>query len=353
MLTMTRVVSAPSWQSWGGPCVCVCRCVTVCNLEASILSLDRDCNLSSILRMTSRHRDGHFQKFGWAQGAGPSLVCWRPWRDHDHTSFTIYDFGRVWYVCLKIWSQFIEADQTVTEQQLHDLWEKSAEFAAGLGFPAASEAIDVIQEVHHQEPAKTIDESFSSECTGALWVSSLQAQPMPSSSELAVLLTFNRHPASMDAALKRSDLGRRLAASQHEIQPPWANGAKIMVMGLDEAVWHRAIREADLPQSLLQLKAYHVVAPANKVDDILGIVAEIPGSSRPRLKAGSEPVSVPNPEVDASKFQVSEPVPPRCRSSMTLHQLRLCIRLAVTTSTTTLHGSRECVRRPSTCRFPT
>ncbi|CAK9098114.1 unnamed protein product [Durusdinium trenchii] len=163
---------------------------------------------------------------------------------------------------------------------------KSAEFAAGLGFPAASEAIDNIQEVHHQEPAKTIDESFSSECTDALWVSSLQAQPMPSSSELAVLLTFNRHPASMDAALKRSDLGRRLAASQHEIQPPWANGAKIMVMGLDEAVWHRAIREADLPQSLLQLKAYHVVAPANKVDDILGIVAEIPGSSRPRLKAG-------------------------------------------------------------------
>jgi len=128
-----------------------------------------------------------------------------------------------------------------------------------------------------------------------------QSNPLPSSAvcnEIAVVLTFNRHPRCLDTKLLRSGHGRRIAGAGAEVKPAWAKGAKILVAGLTCEVWQEAALD-------INLSAYHVVARPEDVDEVLEALRELPYSQRPWLKHGSSTMRVPNPEEHALFHKVS------------------------------------------------
>ena len=69
-----------------------------------------------------------------------------------------------------------------------------------------------------------------------------------------------------------------------------------MVEGLDRDSWTESVQEAGLSDDLMKLRPYHVVVPAHRVEEVLRVVAEISGSSRPRLKEGYGVVTMPDRE---------------------------------------------------------
>ena len=100
-----------------------------------------------------------------------------------------------------------------------------------------------------------------------------------------VVVCFNRYPQEMDNALLDSELGRRAAEQGLEVQPTWANGAKIFV---------ERITASDLEESRVELCPRHVVVweeDEHLVDDALD---QIPYKRRPRLKPPVHKVAVPS-----------------------------------------------------------
>jgi len=88
--------------------------------------------------------------------------------------------------------------------------------------------------------------------------------------------------------LRRSSIGQRVAA-QTEVQPAWASGAKILVVGLDEDAWLAAGTGA-------HLSSYHVVVSPDDLDEVTRVLREIPCSQRPRAKVGVPTVALPKPD---------------------------------------------------------
>jgi len=153
--------------------------------------------------------------------------------------------------------------------------------------------IDGVQHPEHDSPPAKICASEAAELTRAQWESTIENWNLHTECSsfaappgtLACLLTFNRHPRCFDTTLLRSKLGEQVIATGAEVQPKWANGAKILVPGLVEEVWQASNME-------IELSTYHVVARPGDVDSIMASLKDIPYKDRPRLKHG-----VPVPRV--------------------------------------------------------
>ena len=63
--------------------------------------------------------------------------------------------------------------------------------------------------------------------------------------------------------------------------------------GLDRDSWTKSVQEAGWSDDLMNLRPYHVVVPADRVEEVLRVVAEISGSSR---KEGHGIVTMPDRE---------------------------------------------------------
>jgi len=101
----------------------------------------------------------------------------------------------------------------------------------------------------------------------------------PTVSNAALVLTFARHPQDFDTVLRRAPLGQRLVAIGQDLQPDWANGAKIIVPALDQETWWES-------GAGVQLSSYHVVVLEEDVEQILEALQSLPCRCRPRLKPG-------------------------------------------------------------------
>lgn len=92
------------------------------------------------------------------------------------------------------------------------------------------------------------------------------------------VLAFGRHPSEFTTALLDSNLGRGLAMRGVDIQPGWANGAKILMAG-------------PTPTDLLaagfdpaNLRVWTVVALKEDEPQILAALGNLQNRSRPRVR---------------------------------------------------------------------
>jgi len=102
-----------------------------------------------------------------------------------------------------------------------------------------------------------------------------------------VVLTFGRNSKGFDEALRNSELAHELCARGVNVQPPWANGAKILAAGITvESL-------ADFPGELglRNVVVYEADEPA-----IYAALQELPYGQRPRLKPMQGQWSVPSPD---------------------------------------------------------
>mmetsp|Transcript_104651 Transcript_104651/g.265638 ORF Transcript_104651/g.265638 Transcript_104651/m.265638 type:complete len:518 (-) Transcript_104651:65-1618(-) len=96
----------------------------------------------------------------------------------------------------------------------------------------------------------------------------------PNAGELDVsILRFNRHPAALHDAILKSEFAQKARAQGIEIQPSWANGAKVFVLLL----------AASMPADV-GLRADHVVVATVDMPHIEEILMSLPYRQRPRVK---------------------------------------------------------------------
>jgi hypothetical protein len=208
---------------------------------------------------------------------GPTVVAWL-----DQADFTLADMRQVWRFYNKVMAFHDindDAPHELSDQDLQYMWQASA-------MEPVTESV-----CHDESPAK-IEPDEARAVVEVQQASTISHDRIPSDvAELACVVTFHRTPEALDRALGQSDLGRRLREMGQTLKPAWAHGAKILVEGLTEETWTRACQDAGLT---LNLRPGDVVLPANALTNILGEIQKIPRSSRPRLKAGKEVISIPD-----------------------------------------------------------
>lgn len=140
------------------------------------------------------------------------------------------------------------------------------------------------------EPAAAIDAEEAARISDELWASSVEhvlatsvAPPSSSSPRSPFrLMTFSRHPQALDDVLLRCPLALDLQAQGVDVQPPWANGAKVMAVGVG-------------PELLdTELCPRHVVVLQSDEYLILEALQSLPCNVRPRLKPGAGSAVVPS-----------------------------------------------------------
>lgn len=109
------------------------------------------------------------------------------------------------------------------------------------------------------------------------------------------VLSFNRHPQCFDEVLLTSSFAKRKMDEGIEIQPLWANGAKIFVPHLTAS---------DLEECRMDPCVRHVVVKEEDEIEIHAILEAIPYKRRPRLKSGMPRMVIPA-NSDLSMFQGS------------------------------------------------
>jgi len=141
-----------------------------------------------------------------------------------------------------------------------------------------------ITEIAHNSPPASIAPREAEQCQRALWEASIEANsrqmaPGDISDESSdfYILPFGRHPKQFDDAIKASQLAADVIASGGEVQPSWANGAKILAPGITEEVW----RDAGLG---IELKPYHVLVGVERMDDFNNVLMSLRYRDRPRPK---------------------------------------------------------------------
>lgn len=87
------------------------------------------------------------------------------------------------------------------------------------------------------------------------------------------IIGFHRHPQSLRDALLGSELAKEALASGIEIEPEWANGAKIFA----------PISQSLLPEDVT-LKAYHAVILTEDLPRLEAILQQFSCKERPRIK---------------------------------------------------------------------
>lgn len=142
----------------------------------------------------------------------------------------------------------------------------------------------VIQEVDDVDPPAMIEPEEAQAIVRSQWESQVEHAVRVGSVRteiddiMCMVLTFSRHPRALDTALRRSTLGQRAASCGEDVQPPWANGAKILVPGLTAELWSTGSPH-------INLGPYHVVMLPRDEADVMAALDAI-GRRRPRLKAG-------------------------------------------------------------------
>merc|ERR1712032_474815 len=86
-----------------------------------------------------------------------------------------------------------------------------------------------------------------------------------------VVLEFGRDPPAFNEALLNSGLAQQMASLGVDVQPSWANGAKVFVHNLR-------------PEMVQPLRSRHVVVYPEDQEDIIDALSVIPSRTRPRLK---------------------------------------------------------------------
>jgi len=110
-------------------------------------------------------------------------------------------------------------------------------------------------------------------------------QDAASPSNSATILCFSRHPRVLESVLQESLLGQQAMQVNGGLKPAWANGAKILVPGLNEVTWEAANVE-------INLAPFHVVTPTHAIDELSQLLLTIRYKDRPRLKHGTAPVTL-------------------------------------------------------------
>jgi len=130
-----------------------------------------------------------------------------------------------------------------------------------------------------EKPA-TIPPQEASQVAEELWASGVQhyisscGVLAPPSRPRLRLLTFNRLSTIADTAILSSPLSLRLEDAQVEVQPDWANGAKVLACNVDASMFDT------------RLDGRHVVFHPHDEDELRAVLASVPYNHRPRQKPG-------------------------------------------------------------------
>lgn len=170
-----------------------------------------------------------------------------------------------------------------------------------------AEVEEVIEVLSHadDEPAVAIDPEEASQVGAALWAGSVERLSNREESDTGiahcqtsriVLLTFGRHPKELEEAVEASGPAQVALSAGTNIKPAWANGAKILVKGLNPS----QLEPPTVPDD--GLKPYHVVVWDTDEESLLDGLKDLPYNIR-KLNPGSRGRSfVPN---EASLFSES------------------------------------------------
>mmetsp|Transcript_59752 Transcript_59752/g.109825 ORF Transcript_59752/g.109825 Transcript_59752/m.109825 type:complete len:606 (-) Transcript_59752:131-1948(-) len=183
----------------------------------------------------------------------------------------------------------------------------------------SADVIDVIEAASMEEDAETVDPIEASRIEEERWATGVEAlirrdRESGAGGDLHVfadydldmhiaketrfvVLTFNKIPKAFDGILRATSLAISLAKRGVDVQPSWANGAKILAdidhgiaaeARVDFAPWHVLVEEK------YEAGIYHALRQALKWQD------------RPTVKPKGGRLSVPSPN-DSSLFIVSSP----------------------------------------------
>lgn len=162
----------------------------------------------------------------------------------------------------------------------------SSSKSSGLDSPRDS-TYDVVVDVEDPEAPAFIPPGEAADIARAQWESAIErasSQPSSSSDFAVMVLAFSRHPRALDTILRRSLMGQYMEELNQDIQPAWANGAKILVPGLTQEAWAEA-------KPRIVLGPYHAVTIPGNED----AVKELLRHHRIRAKQGVSPESVKVP----------------------------------------------------------
>jgi hypothetical protein len=150
---------------------------------------------------------------------------------------------------------------------------------------------NVIEDVDHPEPAVAIDPEESARTAHELWASGIErigstgswlSRRFVRSRRRIWLLTFSRHNDELDKVILSSSPATDLIRNGKIVQPPWANGAKVLVGDVDPDVVD------------VDLCPRHVLVHEEDRDFLLVLLASLPYKVRPRLKPGCGLARVPS-----------------------------------------------------------
>jgi len=159
-----------------------------------------------------------------------------------------------------------------------------------------------IADIHHEEPAASIPPGEAAHIAQELWagsaeralqlsIASLNADAQGVQHGLAdeskidlVLLTFHKHPSEFEDALANSSLAQTLLERGVDIQPSWANGAKVLV----EDVTAEMMECSGRPPC--ELRPFHVVVALADEHHVFEALQGLPYRNRPRIKGGKRVV---------------------------------------------------------------
>jgi len=163
--------------------------------------------------------------------------------------------------------------------------------------------IDTVLHTDH-EAAAVVDPEEASQVGAEMWAGGVERLNNRDASNTGVtngrtsrilLLTFGRHPKELEEAIEASAPAQVALSAGTNIKPDWANGAKILVEGLNPG-------QLEPPAIPNGLKPYHVVLWETDEESLLDGLKDLPYNIR-KLNPGSRGRStVPN---EASLFSVS------------------------------------------------
>lgn len=131
-----------------------------------------------------------------------------------------------------------------------------------------------------EEAERIVDELWASSIERRL---STEAVPLARSHPPPLrMFTFSRHPRCLDDALLNCPLALKLQAKGIDLQPPWANGAKVLAVDVTPELFD------------IELCPRHVVVSDADESAILEALQSLPCNRKPRLKLGTGNVAVPS-----------------------------------------------------------
>lgn len=153
---------------------------------------------------------------------------------------------------------------------------------------------DVIQEIplcEDDQPA-SIPSAESERVADELWASGVerllhhpyhgaQCEQAPTKTQALRLLTFSRHPEQLDLLLLQAPFVKLLIQQGVDVQPKWANGAKILAENVQPE------------QFDIELCPRHVIVAVEDEETVMDLLQQLPYGKRPRLKPGVGRFDIP------------------------------------------------------------